>query len=86
MRDFKESAAFYAIEACLHEGPRDTRFSGATCSMTFDDEDDLEDCTSAPRQRDSKAMSEAEHHVADWYGLDDLNDKPIREKTWCSVP
>lgn len=38
IRDFKASAAYATIEACLHLGPRDTRNSGATSSMTYDGE------------------------------------------------
>lgn len=38
MRDFKGSAAYATIEACLNLGPRDTRNSGATSSLTYEDD------------------------------------------------
>ncbi|CAN0600291.1 unnamed protein product, partial [Laminaria digitata] len=40
LRDFRSSAHYATIEACLYLGPRDLRNSGATSSMTFADEDD----------------------------------------------
>lgn len=84
MRDFKESAAYSAIEACLQEGPRDTRFSGATSSLTYD-EDELVEADNdyqgmSARSRERGLLSEAQHHVADWYGLD--VETVARPNTW----
>lgn len=51
MRDFKASASYATIEACLSLGPRDIRNSGATSSVTFEDEEEVgtdEDAALAP--------------------------------------
>lgn len=43
VREFKASAAYASIEACLYLGPRKTRNSGATSSLTYDEEDECLD-------------------------------------------
>lgn len=43
LRDFRTSAHYATIEACLQMGPRDVRNSGATSEMTYLDDDDADE-------------------------------------------
>lgn len=84
LRDFTSSAHYATIEACLHLGPRNTRNSGATSSMTFVDEDEQQDDSGfKPRDTRGEFMSEAEHQAADWYGIAEDTSAVKRPGTWC---
>ena len=88
LRDFRASAHYATIEACLFLGPRDLRHSGATSSMTFADEDEQSEGRS--RLRSSRVdfmteehfMADEHHHASDWYGIED-SAAVDRPGTWC---
>lgn len=84
LRDFRASAHYATLEACVFLGPRDIRNSGATSSMTYvdDDEQEQDEALFRPRSSRKSCMSEWQQHLAsDWYGIAD-NSAVDRPGTW----